>query len=366
MATTTLPDHGARIESIQEKLFAAARGTFDLATLYVGDRMGWYRALAEHGALTSTELAVHTDTHERYVREWLEQQAVAGFLDLTEASDDPTRRRFALHPACAEVILDDRSLHFAGCLGRLVAAAFGPLEQVLDVYRTGEGLTFADYGHDMCQGQSQMNKPMFLSLLGQEWLPAVPDVHRRLLDGDGARVADVGCGTAWSAIGMAKAYPRVTVDGYDLDAHSIEHGVENVRAEGVEDRVSLTVTDAATVDGAGSYDLVTAFECVHDMSRPVDVLRAMRRLVKSDGSVIVMDEKVADAFDPHAGGFEWFFYGFSVLHCLPVGMAGDDPAGTGTVMRTSTFTRYAKEAGFTDCQVLPIQHDLFRFYRLRP
>jgi len=366
MATKTLPDHGARIESIQEKLFDAARGTFDLATLYVGDRMGWYRALADHGAMTSTELAERTGTHERYVREWLEQQTVAGFLDLVEASDDPTRRRFSLHPAHAEVLLDDRSLNFTGCLGRLVAASFGPVEQVLEAYRTGTGLTFADYGHDMCQGQSQMNKPMFLSLLGQEWLPAVPDVHRRLLDEGGARIADVGCGTAWSSIGMARAYPRATVDGYDLDAHSIEHGVENVQAEGVDDRVTLRVADAATVDGAGSYDLVTAFECVHDMSRPVDVLRAMRRLVKDDGSVIVMDEKVADAFDPDAGGFEWFFYGFSVLHCLPVGMDGDDPAGTGTVMRTSTFTRYAKEAGFTDVQVLPIQHDLFRFYRLRP
>jgi SAM-dependent methyltransferase len=237
---------------------------------------------------------------------------------------------------------------------------------VIECYRTGNGLSFGDYGHDMCAGQSAMNKPMFLSLLGKEWLPAVPDVHRRLLDEDGARVADVGCGTGWSSIGMARAYPRITVDGFDLDAHSIAHAEENVREEGLATRITMHCADAATVDGAGRYDLVTAFECVHDLSRPVDVLRAMRRLVKPGGSVIVMDERVADEFDPAAGGFEWFFYGFSVLHCLPVGMDADDPAGTGTVMRTSTFTRYAKEAGFTDCQVLPIHHDLFRFYRLKP
>ena len=135
------------------------------------------------------------------------------------------------------------------------------------------------------------------------------------------------------------------------------------RAAGVADRVRFAVRDAADASLAGQYDLVTAFECIHDMADPVGALRTMRALAGERGAVIVMDEKVGESFAARNDDTEWFMYGFSVLHCLPVGMADQPSAETGTVMRAATFRRYALEAGFRDVEILPIDNFFYTFYR---
>src|SRR5918995_4005334 len=205
---------------------------------------------------------------------------------------------------------------------------------------------------------------MFDQLLTSEWLPAVQDVHERLLADPPARVADVACGAGWSSIAIARAYPKVTVDGYDLDEASVELARGNLAGTGVEDRVSFQHRDAGDPELAGSYQLVTVFEALHDMSQPVEVLRALRGLAAEDGAVVVMDERVADAFTAPGDEIERLMYTYSVLCCLPVGLADSPSAGTGTVMRADTVRRYAFEAGFADVEVLPIEHDFFRLYRL--
>ena len=134
----------------------------------------------------------------------------------------------------------------------------------------------------------------------------------------------------------------------------------------MDDRVTFHERDAADPALASQYDLVTIFEALHDMSRPVDVLRALRGMLADGGSVIVGDERTADNFQAPASEFERLYYGFSILHCLPVGMVGEEPAGTGTVMRADTVRRYAEEAGFGNFEVLPIENDFWRFYRLTP
>jgi SAM-dependent methyltransferase len=209
-----------------------------------------------------------------------------------------------------------------------------------------------------------MNRNLFLQRLGSEYLPAIPALHARLLADPPACVADIGCGVGWSCVGIARAYPHVRVDGFDLDAASVAEAQDVVRAAGVGDRVTVHLRDATDPALAGHYDLVTAFECVHDMSDPVGALRTMRRLAASDGTVLVMDERVADAFDPAAGDVERFMYGFSVLHCLPVGLEDQPSAATGTVMRSDTLRGYATVAGFGAVDVLPLEHPFFRFYRL--
>jgi 2-polyprenyl-3-methyl-5-hydroxy-6-metoxy-1,4-benzoquinol methylase len=207
---------------------------------------------------------------------------------------------------------------------------------------------------------------MFENLLGSEWLPAAREVHERFLADPPARVADVACGCGWSSIAIARAYPKVRVDGLDLDEASIDRAWENLAGSGVEDRVTFIHRDAADPALAGHYDLVTIFEALHDMSRPVDVLTALRGLLADGGAVVVGDERTEDAFTVPAGDYERLLYGFSVMHCLPVGMVGDDPAGTGTVMRADTVRRYAADAGFTGFEILPIDNDFYRFYRLVP
>jgi len=207
---------------------------------------------------------------------------------------------------------------------------------------------------------------LFENLLGKDWLPSVPEIHERLLADPPARVADVACGQGRSSIEMARAYPKLRVDGIDSDRASIERARANLATSGVEDRVTFHERDAADAELAGRYDLVTIFEALHDMSYPVDVLRSARSLLADGGLVFIGDERTEDTFTAPAGEVERLFYGFSLFHCLPVGMVGEGAAGTGTVIRPDTVRRYANEAGFTSCTVLPIENDFWRFYLLRP
>ncbi len=225
-------------------------------------------------------------------------------------------------------------------------------------------MPFEDYGADLAEGQAGTTRPQFRHLLAQEWLPAMPDVHARLEANPPARVADVGMGLGWSSIAIAQAYPNVRVDGFDLDEASVAAARANAEAAGVADRVAFHVRDAGDPDLAGRYDFALAVECIHDMPNPVAVLGAMRRLVGEGGPVLIVDEKVADRFTAPGDEVERYMYGFSILHCLPVGMVEQPSAATGTVMREATMRRYAEEAGFGAVEVLPIEHDFFRFYRL--
>ncbi len=181
----------------------------------------------------------------------------------------------------------------------------------------------------------------------------------------GGRVADVGCGRGWSSIGIARAYPQARVDGFDVDEPSVEQARRNAEEAGVGDRVRFAAVDAADAGEPGSYDLVTAFECVHDLADPVAVLAAMRRMVRRGGIVLVVDEKVAERFTAPGDAIERLMYGYSLTCCLPDGLSTRPSVGTGTVMRPATMERYAREAGFAGVEVLPVEHDFFRFYRLR-
>jgi SAM-dependent methyltransferase len=204
---------------------------------------------------------------------------------------------------------------------------------------------------------------MFVNQLAG-WLAAVPEVDARLRAQPPARVADIACGTAWSSIAIARAYPEATVDGFDLDAASIATARENVAAAGLADRVHPAVRDAADPELSGRYDLVTIFEALHDMDYPVQALETAKRLLADGGSVVIGDERVAERFSAPGDELERFNYGWSVLHCLAVGMTHADSAGTGTVIRPDTVRAYATKAGFGDVEVLPIEHDFWRFYRL--
>jgi 2-polyprenyl-3-methyl-5-hydroxy-6-metoxy-1,4-benzoquinol methylase len=199
------------------------------------------------------------------------------------------------------------------------------------------------------------------------WLAAVPDIDARLRAEPAARVADVACGTGWSSLAIARAYPLVQVDGFDLDEESIRLAQTNPAESEpeLEGRVRFEVRDAASLQRA-AYDLVTVFEAVHDLARPVEVLRALRALLADDGSVVIADERAAERFTAPGDDVERVFYVWSVLHCLPVGMAEQPSAGTGTAMRPDTLRAYAEEAGFGEFEILPIENDFWRFYRLKP
>ena len=350
-------------DELVERLFAASLGMGELLTVYLGDTLGFYRTLDRVGATSSTELAKESGTSERLTREWLEQQAAAGILDVDDLSADADARRYQLPAGHAEPLLDLDSPYSMAPVCKSFVAISSVTPELVSAFRSGGDVPWGSYGRDMIEAQGDFNRPWLVASLGTEYIPSIPDIHDRLQQ-PGARVADVACGVGWAAISLARAYPNITVDGFDLDELSIEIASKNAEEAGVADRVRFEAKDAADTALENRYDLAIVVESIHDMSQPVAVLGAIRNMLKPGGTLIVADERTEDTFTAPASETERFFYAYSVLCCLPSALDDETSAATGTVMRRSTFERYAKDAGFDGASVLPIEHDFLRFYRL--
>jgi 2-polyprenyl-3-methyl-5-hydroxy-6-metoxy-1,4-benzoquinol methylase len=358
------PSDEVRRDELAGRLFGAVGGAMDLLVVYLGDRLGLYRSLADDGPATAPQLAARTGIAPRYAREWLEHQAVAGFLDVDDVAADADARSYRLPAGHAEAILDDDSLAHVAPLARFIVGAAQTMPQIIDAYRSGEGVDWAEYGADVIEAQEAANRPQFAAFVG-DWIRALPDIAEPLRS-RGGRVADIACGTGWSSISIARHFPRVRVDGVDVDEGSIARARSHTAEAGLTDRVSFLNADAAASEGTGQYDLVTIFEAVHDMANPVEVLAAARNLLKPGGAVLVADELVGEAFSAPGNDTEKLYYAYSVVCCLPAGMVTKPSAATGTVMRPATLQAYAREAGFGGFAILPIEHEGFRFYRLDP
>ncbi|HKY33928.1 MAG TPA: methyltransferase domain-containing protein [Candidatus Polarisedimenticolia bacterium] len=360
-----MSDADRRRDDLVVRLLEANLATYDLAAIHLGDRLGLYQALAGGDPSTPGELADRTGTRERYVREWLEQQAVTGILEVEDAERPAGERRYRIPAGHDEVLLDRDSLSYISPLGRFSLGVLTGLPRLMQAFREGGGVPYTEYGRDAREGQAEMNRTMFINLLGSQWIPALPDVDARLRADPPARVADLACGTGWSSISLAKAYPKARITGIDSDEASIDLARRNVAAEGLAGRVGFQMGDASEGSLEGRFDLVTIFEALHDMARPVDALRQARAMLAEGGAVVVADERVDPAFSA-PNPRERLYYSWSVLFCLPTGMAEQPSAGTGAVMRPDTLRAYASEAGFRGVQALPIENDFWRFYRLEP
>jgi len=353
---STVPAPTLTADEYAERLFQSSVAFVDVLAAYLGDRLGWYRALAAGGPATADELVSRAGGSPRYAREWLEQQAVSGVLAV-----DPDGR-FRLEAGPAEVLTDENSLAYLAPLARMLGAASVQLPALMQAYRSGGGVSWEQFGPDMRESQAEMNRPWF-----EQRLPGVlatlPEIHAAL-SRPAARVGDVGCGGGWSSIALARAYPQASVEGWDIDEPSVQLARANAAAAGVA--ATFHAGGAAAIESE-ALDAIFAFECIHDMADPVSTLREMRRALKPDGVVVIMDEAVAERFAPGGDDIERMMYGFSLLICLPDGMATQPSAATGTVMRPETLRAYAREAGFTDLEVLPTgEFGFWRFYRLVP
>jgi hypothetical protein len=352
---------GEQADALSERLFMSLVGTAELLEVYLGDRLGLYEHLTAE-SLSTADLAERSGIAERYAREWLEAQAVSGFLEVDDVGAGAAERRYRLSAEHAQVLLDRDAPTYLTPYARMFVAAAQQLPAIMEAYRTGGGVNWREYGRDMSEGQEWGNRPAYINSLA-EWLASVDDLHERL--SSGARVADVGCGGGWSSIAIARAYPDVSIDGFDLDVPAIERARRNAEAEGLSDRVRFHAVDPAEAGHGDVYDVVTAFECIHDMPQPVPVLRTMRSMAAGDGIVLVMDENVAPEFIAPGDEVERILYGFSTLVCLPDGMSHPGSVGTGAVMRPGVLEGYAREAGFAGVEILPIEGGFWRFYRLR-
>ena len=375
----------ALVGAFAEQLVGMLASATTLLPVELGRRFGLYRALREHGPMTADRLSRTTGVAPRYALEWLEQQAAAGLLAVEDAAASRDARRFSLPAHHAPVLVDEtHPAHAAPVAGLLAGVALAFPEVVAD-FRLGRGVAFEEYGAELRQGLGALNRPGFTHEM-RAWVETLPD-RAAALDAGGL-VLDAGCGTGWSTIALATAFPSARVIGLDLDGASIDEAREHAVAAGVADRVVFLVGNAgdatAVRDAAAAirafttgpvesretdaaspgFDLVTVFEALHDMGRPVDALAAFRSQLRPNGAVLVADERVADEFHADADAVERMLYAMSVLHCLPATTAESDAVANGTVLRPPTVRRWAASAGFGRVDVLPIENPFWRFYRI--
>jgi 2-polyprenyl-3-methyl-5-hydroxy-6-metoxy-1,4-benzoquinol methylase len=319
--------------------------TLNAALVVMGDKLGLYRALAGTGRLTPAELAERTGSAERYVREWLNAQAAGGFV-----SYDPDSGRYSLPPEQAVALtVPDSPAYLPGLFQTAIGSVIDSPE-ITEKARSGDGFGWHEHVHDVHDGCERFFRPGYNAHLVAEWLPALEGVVEKLERG--ALVADVGCGHGASTILMAQAYPNSTFVGSDYHKGSIETARERAREAGVADRVSFQVSPAASYAGA-EYDLVTMFDCLHDMGDPVGAARHVHSTLKPDGTWMIVEPNAGDRPEDNFNPVGRAFYGFSTLLCTPaslsqeVGLALGAQAGEARirgVVQTGGFTRFRRGA----------------------
>jgi SAM-dependent methyltransferase len=313
--------------------------SLNCALVVMGDRLGYYRALAEQGPLTPNSLAHLTNTAEPYAREWLAAQAAGGYLGY-----DPETRTFSISPEVAVAMTDASSPAYLPGFFQIAYGTIRDASRIFEAAETGDGLGWHDHNTDVHVGCERFFRTMYNAHLIGEWLPALDGVVARLEQG--ARVADVGCGHGASTILMGRSFPRSTFVGSDYHAGSIEIARTRAAEAGVGDRVRFEVAPAASSPGRG-LDLVTMFDCLHDMGDPVRAARHVRESIADDGTWLVVEPQAGDAVEDNLNPVGRAYYGFSTLLCTPASLSQEVGAALGTQAGPARIRDVATAAGFT-------------------
>jgi 2-polyprenyl-3-methyl-5-hydroxy-6-metoxy-1,4-benzoquinol methylase len=324
------------MEFVERVIADGAAAVAGLSTA-LGDRLGLYSAMAGAGALTSVQLAERTGLNERYVREWLAAQVAGEYVLYEEQADT-----YLLPDEHAAVLADPDSPTFAVGTFRSLGAFYGKEDALAEAFRTGEGVGWQDYGSGLFEGTAALFRPGYAASLVSEWLPALDGVVEKLEQG--ATVADVGCGFGHSTLLMAQAYPKSRFYGYDFHGPSIEAARGLVAEQGLSDRVSFDVATAQDFPG-GKYDLITFFDCLHDLGDPRGALRRAEQTLADDGTCLVVEPnasgKVSDNINPLGRAFT----ASSVIVCLPAALAQKGPYALGNHPGEAAVRAIAEEAG---------------------
>jgi SAM-dependent methyltransferase len=311
--------------------------------LHLGDRLGLYRAMAGAGPLTPADLAGRTGTHERYVREWLGNQAAGGYV-----AYDATAGTFELSAEHALVLADEQSPVFLGGAFETVASCYADHDAFAEAFTTGEGVGWGEHDDRLYSGCLRLFRPGYEANLVQSWLPALDGVVTKLQAG--ASVADVGCGYGASTVIMARAFEHSSFLGVDSHAPSIDAARAAARDAGVDRRTRFDVATAADVPGAG-YDLVTMFDCLHDMGDPVGAARAIRESLADDGTLLLVEPAAGETLADNLNPVGRMYYGLSTVICTPSSLAQDVGRGLGAQAGPRQLTQVLNEAGFSRVRV---------------
>ena len=341
MATIEQPVEidGAKLEQFVFRAVDEVGATLNAALVVMGDKLGLYRALADTGPCTAAELAESTQTTERYVQEWLNAQAAGGYVEY-----DPGTGRYTLPPEQAVALTDDSSAAYLPGFFQIALGSVIDSPRITEVARSGAGLGWHEHVHDVHEGCERFFRPGYNANLVAAWLPALDGVVEKLERG--ARVADLGCGHGASTILMAEAFPASTFVGSDYHEGSIVTARERAAAAGVGDRIRFDASPAAAHAGAG-YDLVTMFDCLHDMGDPVGAARHVREMLAADGTWMIVEPAAGDSVEENLNPVGRAYYGFSTLLCTPASLSQDVGLALGAQAGEARIRSVVMEAGFT-------------------
>jgi 2-polyprenyl-3-methyl-5-hydroxy-6-metoxy-1,4-benzoquinol methylase len=328
-----------------------------VALAYIGDRLGIFKAMANGTPMTSQQLAERTRLNERYLREWAATMAASGYLDY-----DPADGSFRLNPEQAMVLACENNTFFMGGAFQYAVACYRQLAKLMDSFEHGGGVPFTDFGGDIVEAIERLFHAGYETWVAQEWIPAVPDIHQRLMAGGAA--AEIGCGAGQCLIPVATAYPNSRFFGYDMDQTSIDRAVAKAAQAGVAGRVALERIAAEELPFAARFDLVMAFNCIHDMAQPRRVLAAIRRITKPEGAVLWSEARASDRLEENLNPQGRTLYASSTMHCMTVSLA-QGGEGLGSVIGEAKARALAEEAGFSRFDKLPVKNPFHQIFLLR-
>jgi SAM-dependent methyltransferase len=327
--------------------------------IHLGDQLGLYRALAGAGPMTARELADKTQLDERWLLEWLRGQAAANLLAYHEPG------QFELSSAGAEVLANEESsLAFAA---GAFSAPMGPdiASRLADAFRTGVGLSYEELGPNAAHRTERMLGPWVRQALVPRIIPALDGVDEKLRNG--VRAADIGCGAGVALLAMAEAYPRSEFHGYDPSSHAIARARAKVDSLGLEN-VILHTAGGESLPSDGSFEFLLTFDCLHDMTRPAEVIAAIRRALRDDGTWLIKDIRSEPRFEDNLGHpMLAMFYGFSVSACMSSALSEPGGAGLGTLgFNPEVAERMTREAGFGKFTLHDFEDPSNLYYEVRP
>jgi SAM-dependent methyltransferase len=339
---STIEEQQLDVDKLMSFVFRAVDevgATLNTALVVMGDRLGLYRALAGAGPLTPAELAERTGTAERYVREWLNQQAAGGFVEYEADSG-----RYTLPPEQAVALTDESSPAYLPGFFQIALGSVIDSPRIVEAAKSGEGIGWGDHVHDVHEGCERFFRPSYNAHLLTEWLPALDGVVAKLERG--IRVADVGCGHGASTILMAEAFPKSTFTGFDYHDGSIATARERGAKAGLDGRATFDTAPAASYPGEG-YDLVTMFDCLHDMGDPAGAARHVRASLAPDGSWMIVEPRAGDRVEENLNPVGRAYYGFSTLLCTPSSLAQEVGLALGAQAGEARIKEVVLGAGFS-------------------
>jgi SAM-dependent methyltransferase len=338
-APGTPPIDEAKLNAFMGRAVGDMGAAIHAVLVMLGDRLGLYKAMANSGPLTPSELASRTGTAERYVREWLNANAASGYVTYDAAS-----QKYSLPPEQALALAVENSPAFIPGAFQIISACFHDADKIEQAFRTGKGVGWHEHHHDLFHGTERFFRPGYLANLTTQWIPALDGVEAKLRAG--AKAADIGCGLGASTILMAKEYPNSEFFGFDYHDGSIEMAREAAKREGVGDRVTFAVAAAKGFPGK-DYDFIAFFDCLHDMGDPAGASAYVRSTMKPDGTWMIVEPYAEDAAEGNHNPVGRVYYSASTLLCVPASISQEVGAALGAQAGEKRIRDVVTSGGFT-------------------